>query len=345
MKVVHVDTGMEWRGGQSQVLLLAQGLMNYDCNTMIIAKEGSRLLERAVAEGVPARGLPLRFEADLSSAHALSEIAGSEADTLFHAHTPHAFGLALLARGLSRKPLVLFTRRVAFPIKKNIASRWKLKQADQIVAVSQAAAREISLAGIEPDRIRIIHSGVDLEKFVYHGPSMQKPFSVAIIGTIESQKGLQEAMEFISNFDADPVAFHFFGGGPDLGQLQQYAASRTNVLVHGFVEDLAPFLTRMFALLSFSPLEGFPNSVLQGMAVGLPVLARENSGTREMIPANDYGYLFDSLAGAISTLHSMLRDPDEQIRTGKRASEWVRSQFSKEEMVRKNYDLYKELLK
>lgn len=344
MRVIHVDTGMEWRGGQSQVLMLARGLLDYGCNTIIIAKEGSQLFRRAVSESVPCEALPFRFEADVGSARALSRMAGSEPGMVMHAHTPHAFGLAMLSRGFSAVPPLVFTRRVAFPIKKNLANRWKLKQADRLVAVSNTVKLELEKAGIPPEKIKVIHSGVDVSLHKYHGPCLDQPFSVAIAGSIEKEKGMEEAMEFIEHCGLLPVVFHFFGDGPAIDELHQFAQSRNNVVVHGFVEDIISALRKMYALLSFSPSEGFGNMVLQAMAAGLPVLARKNGGLLEMIPEKRYGYLFDSLPDAISTFRSMLEETEESIQIGRQASDWVRSQFSSKEMVRKNYELYKEIL-
>ncbi len=324
--------------------MLAKGLLDYGCNTTIIAKKGSQLFRRAVLAGVPCEALPFRFEADVGSARALSRLAGSEPGMVLHAHTPHAFGLAMLARGFSAVPPLVFTRRVAFPIKKNLANRWKLKQADRLVAVSNAVGLELEKAGIAPQKIKVIHSGVDVDLHTYHGPCLEKPFSVAIAGSIEKDKGLEEAMKFIELCGSLPAVFHFLGDGPAIDELHQFARSRSNVVVHGFLEDIVFALRKMYALLSFSPSEGFGNMVLQGMSAGLPVLARKNDGLLEMIPDKRYGYLFDLLPDAVSTFHSMLDETEKAIQTGRQASDWVRSQFSSKEMVRKNYELYKEIL-
>lgn len=126
--------------------------------------------------------------------------------------------------------------------------------------------------------------------------------------------------------------------------MKEFAVSRTNIVEHGFVENVVPVMETMFTLLSFSPSEGFPTTVLQAMAFGLPVLARENDGTREMICDDRYGSLFDSLPVAVAKFRAMLKVPESYVQIGRQASERVGSLFSKEEMIRKNYEVYKEIL-
>jgi hypothetical protein len=50
MKVAHLDTGREWRGGQAQVLFLMRGLRSLGDENLLLAPEGP-LLERARSEG------------------------------------------------------------------------------------------------------------------------------------------------------------------------------------------------------------------------------------------------------------------------------------------------------
>src|SRR5262249_11334143 len=154
------------------VLMLSDALKNYDCSTLIVAKNSSPLAQRASEHGVPYQELSFRFEADISSARALAQIGSENVQTIYHAHTPHALGQAILAQNLGTKHPIVFTRRVTFPLKKLAVTRWKLHQADRIIAVSHAVAAELRKGGIDSERIHVIHSAVDIEAFPYRGPSL-----------------------------------------------------------------------------------------------------------------------------------------------------------------------------
>jgi L-malate glycosyltransferase len=139
MRILHLDAGKTWRGGQIQTATLARGL----------AARGveQRLLTRAPG-----------FE-DLSSGRwsPLSIVREGRGADLVHAHDGRSHTLAaLLCPGV---PLVV-SRRVAFPVGRGRLDRWKYARAALYLAVSQYVADELRRAGVTQSRIRMIHDGI-----------------------------------------------------------------------------------------------------------------------------------------------------------------------------------------
>ena len=96
----------------------------------------------------------------------------------------------------------------------------------------------------------------------------------------------------------------------------------------------------------FTMQEGLPNTVMEAMAAGLPVVATAVGGTPEVVVDGVTGILVpprspDALAEAISTL---LQDPDLRRKMGQAGKERVRQCFSVVQMVRTTEALYEELL-
>ncbi|HSP06253.1 MAG TPA: glycosyltransferase family 4 protein, partial [Acidobacteriota bacterium] len=209
MRVIHIDTGKDWRGGQSQVLMLAEGLKERGHDVILAARKGGALAERARQHHLECHEVPFRFEVDPVSAITLSRLAATEgASALFHSHTPHALSLAILAQKLGRPRPILFTRRVAFPIKKLFINRWKINRADRIVAVSAAVCAELVNAGIPAKKIRIIYSAIDSRIYTYHGPNLESPLNIVIAGAVEPAKGIEDAMRCVELSGDLPVRFH-----------------------------------------------------------------------------------------------------------------------------------------
>src|SRR5437899_1405547 len=143
MKTLHVDTGRAMQGGQWQALYLAERLRD----ATLLAPARSPLLSEARGRGLDARPLSFAILARLA-----------RQSDLVHAHDARAHTLAALAGGA---PLVV-SRRVGFPIRRSIASRWKYERAARYLAVSRYAAALLTEAGVPEEKIRIVHDGVPL---------------------------------------------------------------------------------------------------------------------------------------------------------------------------------------
>ncbi len=148
MRVLHVDTGRQMRGGQWQALLLAGELARAGVEQTLLAPEGAPLLARTRDAGLDAA--PLGFLALWREAR--------RADVV-HAHDARAHTFAILAAPAS--PLVV-SRRVAFPVKRAPLSRWKYRQAAMYLAVSEYVRKQLLSAGVADEKIRLIPDAVEM---------------------------------------------------------------------------------------------------------------------------------------------------------------------------------------
>jgi len=171
LRIVHIDTGRELRGGQRQVLLLAQGLRDHGHEQTILARPGSPLYEAASTAGLETR--PLR------------PLLGLPADVV-HAHDARAHLLALTA------PRLVVSRRVAFPLGSSLASRWKYRRAAHYLAVSEFVKGQLLTAGVPAERIAVVYDGVEV------GPPPERPAASQLVVALASddpQKGSSLAAE------------------------------------------------------------------------------------------------------------------------------------------------------
>src|SRR5947209_10045988 len=116
-RVLHIDSGRSWRGGQRQVFLLATGLRDLGYRTLVVAPTGSPLIRHADQAGLPTYRLTLRGEWDIRSARELRAVAREWNATIVHAHDARAHSIARLALFGKRKTRLIVTRRVVFPPK------------------------------------------------------------------------------------------------------------------------------------------------------------------------------------------------------------------------------------
>jgi glycosyltransferase involved in cell wall biosynthesis len=164
MKVLHLDHGREMQGGQWQVAYLTGGLPevapNYEGR--LFANPECPLFTNAEMRGVDVRPWGELEEnwrwADLVHAHD----AKSHSFGAWHSSLPRKPEAPLwFSTWLLRKPLVV-SRRVGFPVGGSLLSRWKYRQPQMYIAVSEYVAVELRKAGVPDGIIRVVYDGVPI---------------------------------------------------------------------------------------------------------------------------------------------------------------------------------------
>jgi hypothetical protein len=146
MRVLHLDTGREMRGGQWQCLQLVAALGR---EAVLLA--AGPLVEQATIHGAEALPFSLARLTRMSR----------ECD-LVHAHDARSHSWAA---AIGNAPLVV-SRRVAFPIKTGALSRWKYAQPARYIAISRFVEQTLVHAGVPPEKIDVVYDGVQIPKRV-----------------------------------------------------------------------------------------------------------------------------------------------------------------------------------
>lgn len=145
LRVLHVDSGREMRGGQRQVLLLMEELRKSGHEGALLARRGRPLWEAAASAGFETHPIGLKNIWRYST----------QAD-IVHVHDAHSHSLAAIA---SRRRFVT-SRRVGFAVGGSPLSQWKYARARRYLAVSHFVAEQLSRGGIPHDWIDVIYDAV-----------------------------------------------------------------------------------------------------------------------------------------------------------------------------------------
>jgi hypothetical protein len=154
-----VDTAGGWRGGQSQVLLTAQGMATVGHDVVLACRAGGELESRARAAGLRVRPVPFRGDLWPPAVAALASVLRAEKPAVAHLHDPHAVSAGLIARRLAGRVPVVATRRVDFRLKSSL-SRAKYRSCERVIAVSTAIRDVLLKARLPAETIRLVHEGV-----------------------------------------------------------------------------------------------------------------------------------------------------------------------------------------
>ncbi len=145
MRILHVDTGPDLRGGQYQLLMLLRGLKAQGHEQTLLAR----------GDMVGA------WPSTAPSAATLWQL--SRTVDVVHAHDGRGHALAALYCWGSP---FLVSRRVAFPIKTDAFSKLKYLRAHAYLAVSQHVREVLLGSGIKAEKISVIYDAVDREDVV-----------------------------------------------------------------------------------------------------------------------------------------------------------------------------------
>jgi len=265
-------------------------------------------------------GIPYSIPTVASFKTFLKVVKSSE---IVHAHG-HPYLTSLIAAKLAKrysKPFVL-TQHNTFIEYDSIfdgverlndlaVGKETLKEADRIITVSSATRDYVLSLGAKPEKIKVLHNGVDLVRFRPLNGKREEmrrklgiPQSSTVVLTVRRlvyKNGVDTLIEGANMaLGKNPkIIFLVVGKGPDLNSVQikiRQLGIENNFRLTGFVKDEdLPFYYNtadFFALPSKSG-EGLPLVALEAMACGLPVIATNVGGIREIL-MEDYGKLVPS---------------------------------------------------
>ena len=193
-----------------------------------------------------------------------------------------------------------------------------LKRADGLIAVSENTRQDaIRLLGIEPERIRTIHSGVAEEYFDARPRARAKPY-VLFVGTVEPRKNLDTLLDAWRSVKPEiRERFDLVIAGPEgWDSSGTMARIRQEATYLGYVPEAEmPGLVAGAALFVYPSLyEGFGFPVVQAMAANVPVLSSRTSCLPEI--AGDAAVYVDprSPSEMAAQLTRLLESPEERSR-------------------------------
>jgi sugar transferase (PEP-CTERM/EpsH1 system associated) len=158
---------------------------------------------------------------------------------------------------------------------------------------------------VRPEKVRVVPNGVDTTRFKplvdrdrlrqQHGyaPTDLVFGAVGRLTPVKDYRALLEAFQQLSQRQSRSRLL-IVGDGPDRPGLEAELQQRglaARVQLAGFREDVAPWLGMMDVFVHPSLMEGMSNSVLEAMAVGLPVVATAVGGTPEIVEPGVTGLL------------------------------------------------------
>lgn len=240
-----------------------------------------------------------------------------------------------------------------------VIDRWLAGSTERIVVNAPAIAEFYTEKGIPAEKFTLISNGVpDAPPLTKTRDELLRELGlpsdaqlIACVNRLWPQKRVKDMIWCMDQLSTVAPHIHLLicGDGPQREQLERYArltenASRVHFL--GVREDVLQILPHCHALWLASEYEGLPNAILEAMAAGIPVIASDIPGNRDLITDEETGLLFP-LGNRAALSRQMLRilsDPDLGRQLGAAGRVRVRRDFNVPLMIDRFANLYRQLL-
>lgn len=378
--VAHVITRLELGGAQQNTLDTCRLLDRERFRVALLTGEPGRLDSAAARIDdldfriIPALGRPVHPWRDVRAYRALTDhlrdLRGEEeAPVIVHTHSSKA---GMIGRLAARRAGI---RRIVHTVHgfghrafrsswlrgaARMAERQVARSTTRFVCVSnenREEGRRLRLFGDRP--VTVIRSGFDVASFRHPGVDRREARrrlglapDVPVVGTVACLKPQKDPVAFVRTAAAvrrnvNEARFVLVGDGA-LAELVRHEAERlgdAQAVTHlGWRDDVAQILPAFDVFLLTSRWEGLPRVVVQAMAAGVPVVASDVDGVRDVVRDDETGRLVPpgDVPGFARSVRDLLDDRTACVRLT-RAAATIPDEFGTDEMIRRLEELYGEL--
>lgn len=362
-RILHVIPTLDRSGAEKQLVLLATGLPRDEFDVHVAAlTRGGPLADDLHAAGVPLTVIGKRWKADPAAYVRLARhIRALKPDLvqtwLFAAN---AYGRWAAQRAGVRR--IVASERCVDPWKVGYElaiDRWLARRTDRIVVNSSGVSEFYIARGLPAEKFRLIPnaiapaaaSSVSRQQLL---DELGLPHDARLIGAVGRLWPQKRVKDLIWAADLlkvvrDDTHLLIIGDGPQRPRLERYRRQvRIEDRVHflGQRHDVPRLMPHFDVLWLASEYEGLPNVVMEAMACGVPVVATDIAGNRDLVTPGETGFLVPvgDRAGFARHAQTILDHPLTARQLGAAARARIEREFTVAKMVDRYAALYRELL-
>lgn len=362
--VLHTESSLGWGGQEIRILEEAKGIRKRGHRLKIACQPGSKLSIKAEEAGIEVIRISMGRISYPSAILKFRRMIENFSIDIINTHSSRDSWLASIAGRLSkRRPMILRTRHLSTPISRSRLSRFLYERLPhKVITTGEAIRRQmIEDNGFDEKRIISIPTGVDLNLFDperVNGTLRSDwgvPAYVPVIGmvaVIRSWKGHEYFVDAagIVLKEFPEARFFIVGDGPRKEIVSNYIKARglqDSIIMTGQRDDI-PHVMASFDIVVLPSYanEGLPQSLIQAMAMGKPVIASNVGSIPEVVIDGKTGYLVPprSPSAIAEKIISLLKDNGLRLEMGDEGRSLVSSRLSLEDMLNRIEALYTDLI-
>lgn len=320
-----------------------------------------------LVEGLRQRGLPVHEIEDRGGAgrdmvgRVIDLVDRLQIDVL-HTSEFRSNVLALLCR--RQRPLKIVSTAhgwIANDLRGHLyvwADRILLRWFDRVILVSHAMRRKLPAWWVPNSRVRVVHNALMIESYGRDvldqprtAPDPRGAVRLLNVGRLSVEKGQDHLLRALAALASDhpELRLSFAGTGPFEATLRQLAGSlgiADRVEFLGYVRDMPALYAQTDLVVQSSLTEGLPNVILECAYLGVPVIATDVGGTREVIEDGVSGWLLrpGDARFLADALRRYLAQPRAFIEMAARGRDRIVTKFAFEARTEKQMQIYREIV-
>ena len=361
MKVCHIVSGDLWAGAEVMVYRLLSGLIKIkNLEISVILLNEGRLAVEIRKLGIH---VDVVDEAKLNFFQIVKKVRSLIKDfspNIIHSHRMKENILAYLSVNNIERKITLISTQHGMP--EPVKIKWKIfkeiliskynnyllsKYFNKLIVVSDDIKNNITQKFVIPaGKVQVIHNGTDV--ITSNSRKMEREFfTIGSAGRFFPIKDYPLMVEIAREVlhHTDKVRFELAGEGPELERIidliHKYKIEKYFSL-KGFVDDMNSFYQGIDLYINTSFHEGLPMSILEAMAHGVPVIAYNTGGLKEILSDGLHGYLLEGRDPKLSAEKclQLFKDKEMLRKMGIASREKIIKHFSYDKMAENYYNLY-----
>jgi glycosyltransferase involved in cell wall biosynthesis len=360
LTILHTESSCGWGGQEIRILTEMAGMNARGHHTILICPEESNIFREGKKRGLETHALPITKKR-LRGALALRKWLSKHKIDVINTHSSTDSWLAAVAcQTLSKAPPIVRTRHVSAPVNNKASTRWLYQTATKYIVTTGERLKE-TLAGdngYDATRMESVTTGIDTRRFTPGdkaaaraklGLATDRTY-LGIVATLRSWKGHHYLLEALQKLTQPDLQLLIVGDGPRrefLGEMVERLNMQDRVTFVGNQDDVVPWLQSfdLFVLPSYAN-EGVPQSVLQAMLVGLPVISTPVGSITEAVVDGETGIIVqaEQVEPLRQALQKLLDQPALAAQMGAAGRERALGRFSMEVMLDKMESVFRRAL-
>ena len=334
ISILEAITPSRIGGAEVYVAQICEKLPELGARVELFCPAGRPFVDYAANRGIQSINWKTHGKFDPITILKLASLIKKNRIDVIHTHLSTASLLGAFAAKLAGVPSVAHVH--------GMNSVTCFKHSTLVIAVSEAVKRHLCSQGLDENKVRVVHNGIDLTRLQPTsawdaksnlGHDTQAPL-FGVFGRLSHEKGQRTALEAFSILHKDYPAAQLVlvGDGKDHDELRSLANTLQishNVHFAGFVPDPSHIMSACNAVIVPSIKEGFGLSAVEAMALERPVVATDAGGLPEIVINGETGFIVPTHnpQAIADSLKHLLQDKSLAESMGRRGRERVQDCF------------------